>query len=186
LTVALAHRLLAPRVAYLVGSRNSDGVENLIPVSNVTSISTDPQQVVIAIHKDWWTYKTLSSSEGFTISVPTFDHLKAVWRLGARYSRFPATDPTRKMAASGIVSNSQLSNYGPVLVDGIGWMECEIIASIDHGGNHGAFVGAVTRAELARKFFLEDGTPIDLAPLMQVSGNLFAKPGLTTRIAYSE
>jgi flavin reductase (DIM6/NTAB) family NADH-FMN oxidoreductase RutF len=186
LTVALAHRLLAPRVAYLVGSRNSDGVDNLIPVSNVTSISTDPQQVVIAIHKNWWTYRTLSSSAGFTISVPTFDHLKAVWRLGARYSRFPATDPAQKMAASGIVSNSQLSTYGPVLADGIGWMECEIIATIDQGGNHGVFVGAVTRAELGREFFLEDGTPIDLTPLMQVSGNLFAKPGLTTRVAYSE
>jgi flavin reductase (DIM6/NTAB) family NADH-FMN oxidoreductase RutF len=90
------------------------------------------------------------------------------------------------MAASGIVSNSQLSKYGPVLVDGIGWMECEIIATIDQGGNHGAFVGAVTRAELSREFFLEDGTPIDLTSLMQVSGNLFAKPGPTTTIAYSE
>jgi flavin reductase (DIM6/NTAB) family NADH-FMN oxidoreductase RutF len=59
-----AHRLLAPRIAYLIGTRAADGTRNLIPVSNVTSISTDPQQLAVAVYKQWETHRTLLAADG--------------------------------------------------------------------------------------------------------------------------
>jgi len=89
-STAKAHRLLAPRIAYLIGTRDRDGTYNVIPVSNVTSVSTDPQHLPLAVHKQWRTYETLLSTEGFTLSVPLIGHLQGAWKLGARYSRYPA------------------------------------------------------------------------------------------------
>ncbi|MEU1551040.1 hypothetical protein [Nocardia sp. NPDC005745] len=53
-----AHRLLAPRIAYLVGTTDTAGVANLIPVSNLTSVSTQPQQIAVAVVKEWLTHET--------------------------------------------------------------------------------------------------------------------------------
>jgi flavin reductase (DIM6/NTAB) family NADH-FMN oxidoreductase RutF len=73
-----AHRLLSPRIAYLIGTRSRQGVANLIPVSNVTSISTEPQQIAIAVYKKWETHRTLLEAAGFTLSVPHIDQLDGV------------------------------------------------------------------------------------------------------------
>ncbi|MGW3282712.1 flavin reductase family protein [Nocardia rhamnosiphila] len=72
----LAHRLLAPRIAYLIGTKDESGVANLIPVSNLTSVSTKPQQVAIAVLKQWRTYENLLNAEGFTVTVPTVAQLE--------------------------------------------------------------------------------------------------------------
>src|SRR3954471_9240532 len=88
LELAYAHRLLAPRVAYLVGSYSEEGEPNLIPVSNVTSLSTEPQCLIVAIFEEWQTCKNLATSEGFTLCVPRSTQAEAVWKLGARYSGF--------------------------------------------------------------------------------------------------
>ena len=78
--------------AYLVGTRSPDGEANLIPVSNVTSISTDPQLIVIAIYRAWKTYDNLQTTDAFTVSVPTAEQQNGVWKLGARYSRYDFPD----------------------------------------------------------------------------------------------
>lgn len=62
-SVAKAHRLLAPRIAYLIGTRDHGGTPNVIPVSNVTSVSTDPQHVLLAVYKQWRTYETLLNAK---------------------------------------------------------------------------------------------------------------------------
>jgi flavin reductase (DIM6/NTAB) family NADH-FMN oxidoreductase RutF len=110
-----AHRLLAPRIAYLIGTRDRDGTPNVIPVSNVTLVSTDPQHLLLAVYKQWRTYETLLDVEGFTLSVPLVGHLQGVWKLGARYSCYPAVNPQEKLAASGLSFDYDASSYGPVL-----------------------------------------------------------------------
>jgi flavin reductase (DIM6/NTAB) family NADH-FMN oxidoreductase RutF len=96
-----AHRLLAPRIAYLIGTRSPGGDPNLIPVSNVTSISTDPEQVLIAVHHRWATCDNLCEAQGFTLSVPDSSQLEGVWRLGARYSGYRVASRAEKQATCG-------------------------------------------------------------------------------------
>ena len=184
-SVTKAHRLLAPRIAYLVGTRTPDGEANLIPVSNATSISTDPQLVVVAVFKDWQTRDNLRRAEGFTLSVPTIDHREGVWKLGARYSRYEYPDRATKLHASGLALVDDPNLYGPILTDGLGWLSCHIVARPDFGGDHAVFVGEIIHVQFNPEHFHDDGTPTgDLHPLMQVTGNRFTTTGETTTIAY--
>lgn len=43
------HRILAPRLVVLIGTTSEDGRKNIIPINNITSISTDPGMVIIAV-----------------------------------------------------------------------------------------------------------------------------------------
>ncbi|MFD6355492.1 flavin reductase family protein [Nocardia tengchongensis] len=169
-----AHRLLAPRIAYLIGTVNEDKTPNLIPVSNLTSVSTQPQQIALAVHKQWSTFETLQTAAGFTVSVPVFGQLEAVWKLGARYSHFPTAGPVEKLIASGLPLDYQASEYGPVLSSGIGWMCCRIIARLDLGGDHGIVIGQAEQVWFNPDYLEIDGTPRGTPhPVMQQTGNQF-------------
>jgi len=183
--VAKAHRLLAPRIAYLIGTRTPDGEANLIPVSNVTSVSTDPQLIVVAVFKDWQTHDNLHQAAGFTLSVPTVNHREGVWKLGARYSRYDYPDRQTKLRACGLALTDNPNRFGPILADGLGWLSCRIVARPDFGGDHGVFVGEIEHVEFNPNHFRDDGTPTgDLHPLMQVTGNRFTTNAETTTIPY--
>lgn len=176
--VMRAHRLLAPRISYLIGTSTPEGGPNLIPVSNVTSVSTDPQHVAVAVFKKWDTFRAMMTSSGFTLSVPVSSQLDAVWKLGAKYSHFPAGSTEEKLRASGIDWDLERSGYGPVVPSGIGWMSCRTIARIDLAGDHATFVGEVQAAWFNPKFLHSDGTPVAAVhPVMQQTGNRFTTAG---------
>jgi flavin reductase (DIM6/NTAB) family NADH-FMN oxidoreductase RutF len=180
-----AHRLLAPRVAYLIGTRAAGDAPNLIPVSNLTSISTEPQQIVLAVYKQWQTHENLRVGDGFTVSVPHVDQLEGVWRLGAKYSRYPYASNAEKITASGLSVDHETSLYGPVLADGIGWATCRIIAKLDFEGDHGVYVGQIEHVNFNPQYLNSDGTPRgDVHPVMQITGNIFTTSADTRTIPY--
>lgn len=184
-TVDNAHRLLAPRVAYLIGTRDARGEPNLIPVSNVTSVSTDPQHIAVAVYKQWDTYCNLLTADGFTLSVPLLDHLRGVWILGAKYSGYAAKNTQEKLAVTGLDLDHQASPYGPVLASGTGWMQCRTTARIDLRGNHGLIIGEVRHVWFNPDLLTPQGIQRDQArPLMQVSGNHFTTAARTHQIPY--
>ncbi len=170
----LAHRLLAPRIAYLIGTKDQNGTANLIPVSNLTSVSTRPQQVALAVFKQWRTYENLLTATGFTLTVPTMEQLDSVWKLGARYSKYPTVDRIDKLTKSGLELNCEASSYGPIAPSGIGSLSCRVVARIDVNGDHGITVGEVEQVWFNPEYLTADGKPKAAAhPLMQQTGNLF-------------
>ncbi|MEV0358219.1 flavin reductase [Nocardia sp. NPDC050697] len=172
--VGHAHRLLAPRIAYLIGTKDAEGLADLIPVSNVTSVSTAPQQLAIAVLKKWRTCENLFGAEGFTVSVPVAGQLDGVWKLGAKYSGFSVTEPAEKLATCGLQLDLNASPYGPVLLTGIGWASCRLRERLDFGGDHGVFIGEVGDVWFNTEHLTSDGTPKTVTrPLMQQTGNLF-------------
>lgn len=180
-----AHRLLAPRIAYLIGTRSPEGEPNLIPLSNATSISTDPQLIVIAVYRAWKTYDNLQAADTFTLSVPTAEQHHGVWKLGARYSRYDFPDRATKLTASGLNLDYNPDLPGPVLTDGIGWLSCRITSRPDIDGDHGVYISQITHAEFNDDHLTSDGIPIhDLHPLMQITGNRFTTSGPSFEIPY--
>ncbi|MGH3697254.1 MAG: flavin reductase family protein [Pseudonocardiaceae bacterium] len=183
--VAKAHRLLAPRIAYLIGTRDHLGTPNAILVSNVTSVSTDPQHILLAVHKKWHTYEVLLDREGFALSVPLMDHLEGVWKLATRYSHYPTTSPREKLAMSGLSFDYDASQHGPVLVNGTGWMDCRTIQCTDLGGDHGIIIGQPQHVWFNPEFLSPEGVPhTQTSPLMQVTGNRFTTTGRIMQIPY--
>jgi flavin reductase (DIM6/NTAB) family NADH-FMN oxidoreductase RutF len=180
-----AHRLLSPRVAYLIGSRAPDGTADNIPVSNLTSISTSPQQIVVAIFKQWQTHHNLLAAQGFTVSVPTIHQLAGVWKLGAKYSRYTYPSAEAKITDSGLAIDSATSQYGPVLTDGVGWLAVQKLQHLDFGGDHAVFIAQVADLWFNPAFLKADGTPRgEVHPVMQVTGNLFTTAARTREIPY--
>ncbi|MFF3575282.1 flavin reductase family protein [Nocardia jiangxiensis] len=176
--IGVAHRLLAPRIAYLIGTKDQAGTANLIPVSNLTSVSTDPQQVALAVLKRWRTHENLLTAPGFTVTVPTMAQLDGVWKLGARYSKFPITEPTEKLADCGLDLDTESSSYGPVVPTELGWLSCRTVARFDLGGDHGITVGEIEQAWFNSDYLTGDGKPKGVThPLMQQTGNLFTTTG---------
>ncbi|GAA0908573.1 flavin reductase family protein [Virgisporangium aurantiacum] len=183
--VAKAHRLLAPRIAYLIGTRSPEGEPNLIPISNITSVSTDPQLVLLAVLKKWQTCHNLIHGNGFTLSVPTVGHLDGVWKLGARYSRYTYSDRRAKLRDCGLHTTDSPELPGPILENGVGWLSCEIVNRPDVNGDHGLFIGEVAGVQFNPELLTADGTPVGtVRPLMQITGNLFTTAGDATSVPY--
>jgi flavin reductase (DIM6/NTAB) family NADH-FMN oxidoreductase RutF len=180
-----AHRLLAPRTVYLIGTRSADGESNLIPISNVTSVSIDPQLVVVAVSKKWQTHQNLQARAGFTLSVPSVGHHDGVWRLGNRYSGHKFTTRTSKLSASGLNITDDPDLPGPILSDGHGWACCTVQARPDLAGDHGIFIADITRFQPNLQYLHHDGTPVnELRPLQQITGNHFTTTGTSFTLPY--
>ena len=172
---SLCHRLLAPRIGYLIGTVGESGPD-LAPISNLTQVSSDPQVFVIAVYRKWQTYRNLRESAGFSLSVPRIEHADVVWRLGNRFSGFNVEAGQNKLEASGGKFNHEYSGFGPVLADATGWCECEIRSEVElPEGDHGVFLCRVLRGAFNPEFIREDGTYVtNSKPLMQVVLNAFA------------
>jgi flavin reductase (DIM6/NTAB) family NADH-FMN oxidoreductase RutF len=168
------HRILAPRLIVTIGTTSKDGRKNIIPINNITSISTDPGMVLIAVYYPWITADSLKTARGFTISVPSKSQLDLIWKLGQKYSGYSSGLEKIEEFASDL--DMKFSEYGPVLKSALGWIECEIVnLPKDVGGNHLMVIGKFTIAAVNEKHFSKDISPIkNPKPIMQWEGNNFS------------
>ncbi len=169
------HRILAPRLVVAIGTVSPDGRQNIIPINNITSISTDPGMVIIAVYKPWITADNLKTAEGFTVSVPHRQQLELIWKLGRKYSGYSSEqDKIEEFKGS---LDLEFSPYGPVLKDALGWLECKIIdRPKDVGGNHLMVIGQFTNARVNPTYYNEDISPQgNPKPFMQWERNNFAE-----------
>ena len=140
----------------------------------MTSVSVEPELIAVAVLKQWDTFSNLMTADGFTLSVPRLSHLEGVWKLGSRYSRYPYDDSAEKLRDCGLALSDPSDRPGPVLTDGLGWMECRTIHRLDSIGDHGLFIGEIRHVEFDESAYSPQGDPTgQLRPLMQVTGNLF-------------
>lgn len=168
------HRLLAPRVAFVIGSNGPAG-PNASPISNVMQLSWKPAYVAVAIWHDWTTNSNLQSAKGFTVSVPTVDQRDVIWRLGSKYSGFKVPKNQAKIEASGGDWDLNYSKYGPVLLGSVGWLECELVDKQQiKTSDHTLFVGKICRASGDATIVDSDGQyKRNPRVLSQVTGNVF-------------
>src|SRR5215471_11829837 len=137
------HRILAPRLVVTIGTTSPDGRQNIIPINNITSVSVDPGMALIAVYKPWITAENLKTSRGFTVSVPHREQLELIWKLGQKYSGYSSGKDKIEEFKDNL--DLQFSEYGPVLKDALGWLECETVDRPNNaGGDHLMIVGKYT------------------------------------------
>lgn len=179
-----AHRLISPRVAFAVGVTGSMG-PNIIPMSNVTSLSTEPELIGIGSYVGWQTTHVLREAEGFTLSVPSAEQDRLIWKLAASYSGYSGDGSGAKMEEFSEELDTTWSKYGPVLERCIGRIECRLASVLTGLGNHVWLVGQVLRAEADPSFLNHKGECVkDYQPLMQVSGNVMSTAAPFWRLDY--
>lgn len=169
------HRIMAPRLVFLIGTTSDKGIKNIIPINNTMPVSTDPGMIIVAVYKKWGTCENLKTANGFTLSVPSKEHLELVWKLGAKYSRYSSGQDKNEEFKDCL--DNDFSAYGPVLKGAIGWMEMEVInRPRDVGNDHLMVIGAIKRGMVDPKQYKEDITPIgNPKPIMQWQLNNFSK-----------
>ena len=168
------HRIMAPRLTFLIGTVSEKGVKNIIPISNVTSISTEPGMVIMAVYVEWVTCANLRKAKGFTMSLPSKNQLELVWKLGPKYSGYNSGFEKDVEFKDSLDTN--FSPYGPVLKGAIGWIECDIVDfPKDVGGNHLMVIGKYKKAMVDPKQYTSEITPIgNPKPIMQWERNNFS------------
>jgi|GEM_PF-3288986 len=169
------HRILAPRLVVLLGTISEDGRKNIIPINNITSISTEPSMAIIAVYKEWITADNLKTAKGFTISVPGKDQLELVWKLGQKYSGYNSGKDKIEEFKDSLDLN--FSKFGAVLKDALGWIEYKIIDyPKDVGGNHLLVIGQYSKAAVNPTYYDKEISPIgNPKPFMQWEQNKFAE-----------
>lgn len=169
------HRILTPRLVVTIGTKDPNGRANIIPINNITSISTDPGMVIIAVYKPWITAQNLQRATGFTISVPQRDQLELIWKLGQKFSGYASTRD--KIDEFRHHFDLDFSEHGPVLVGAQGWLECEIAGRPDDAGaNHYLVIGRFTKAAINPDLFNDQISPINHPkPFMQWDRNNFSE-----------
>ncbi|HET9850595.1 MAG TPA: flavin reductase family protein [Candidatus Saccharimonadales bacterium] len=178
------HRILAPRLVVMIGTTSEDGRKNIIPINNITSISTDPGLCLIAVHYPWITTKSLKTAKGFTVSVPAKDQLDLIWKLGQKYSGYQSSQEKIEEFAGQL--DMSFSAYGPVLKNALGWIECGIVdRPKDVGGNHLMVIGKYIKAAINDQYFTQEISPKNNPePIMQWEGNNFSAAGEVFSIDY--
>lgn len=169
------HRILAPRLVVTIGTKDPSGRMNIIPINNITSISTKPSMVIIAVYKSWITAENLKTAKAFTVSVPHREQLELIWKLGQKYSGYNSGKDKIDEFKDNL--DLEFSEHGPVVKDALGWVEYKIVdLPKDVGGNHLMVIGEYSKAKVNPKFYNEEISPIgNPKPFMQWERNNFAE-----------
>ncbi|HSX17989.1 MAG TPA: flavin reductase family protein [Candidatus Saccharimonadales bacterium] len=177
---------MAPRLVFLLGTVSEDGERNIMPISSVTSISTDPGMAIVAVYKEWQTCKNLETANGFTLSLAPKEQLELVWKLGGKYSGYRSS--MKKVEEFKNSLDFNFSKYGPVLKGALGWIECEVVDRPNAGkGNHLLVTGKYTKAMIDETKYTSEILPIGAPkPLMQWAQNAFSTPDNIFDIPYYE
>jgi flavin reductase (DIM6/NTAB) family NADH-FMN oxidoreductase RutF len=169
------HRILAPRLVVTIGTTAPSGRKNIIPINNITSISTEPSMVIIAVYNPWITAENLKTAEAFTVSVPHREQLDLIWKLGQKYSGYNSGEDKIKEFKDSL--DLDFSEYGPVVKDALGWIEYKIVnRPKDVGGNHYMVIGEYSKAKVNPRYYDKEISPKgNPKPFMQWERNHFVE-----------
>ncbi|GAP13226.1 conserved protein/domain typically associated with flavoprotein oxygenases, DIM6/NTAB family [Longilinea arvoryzae] len=172
-----SHRLLAPRIAYLISTLNNKGEVNAAPITNLTSASTEPESVIMAIAPEWTTYKNIKINKQFVINLPSVELLEKIWICGDKYAGIKIPREFNKVEFSGLsVIPSQVVAV-PGIAECYAHLECKI-DWIKSSGDHKVIHGLIVAASYDEKAF-DDNLILQVGvfkPTMQISGNFFTYP----------
>lgn len=172
-----AHRLLAPRIAYLVTSISRHGRSNVAAFTNITSVSTDPQQIVLAVCPRWTTFKNIQATKEFVINIPGENLLRHVWVCGDKYAGNPIPSELDKISVAGLTKLASTQVRPPRLAECYAYLECRVRWTRSTG-NHRLFLADVVAARHRKGAFLEEmllNVGVN-RPVMQISGPHFTFP----------
>lgn len=127
-------RHLASGVA-IAATRGADGIPHAMTVTSITSVSDQPASLLVCLHRDSTTFKSLTSTDEFSISVLRRDQRDISDRCA-----FTPEDENRFIVG-------EWQDYGelriPYLPAALACFVCRVTRKIDYG-THCIVVGDIT------------------------------------------
>jgi flavin reductase (DIM6/NTAB) family NADH-FMN oxidoreductase RutF len=172
-----AHRALAPRIAYIVTTIDRRGCTNAGVFSNVTSVSTEPERLVMSVYKQWDTIHNLRQVREFVVNVPSRQLVDAVWICGDKYAGNPIPRGVDELEIAGLTTVPAVKVGPPRVVECYAHLEC-VVSWIRDVGDHYLVLANIVAASCNEGVFNDDLT-LDLkhnVPLMELARNEFTSP----------
>ena len=173
-----AHRLIAPRIAYIVTTVDEKGRVNAGSFSNLTSVSTEPERVVLGVYKDWDTIKNIRKTREFVVNVPSKHLLDKVWECGDKYAGNPIPYGVDELKIAGLTELPSEKIRPPRVAECFGHLECKVVW-IKDVGDHYLVLGEVVAASFTKGVLDKDFIQIipKTMPLFEISRGFFTAPG---------
>lgn len=172
-----AHRVLAPRIGYMVTTVNSKGETNAAVFSNLTSVSTDPERIVMSVYKPWDTIKNLREVPEFVVNLPSKDLTDEVWICGDKHAGNPIPYGVNELEIAGLTAIPSEKVKPPRIKECYAHLECKMLWMKDVG-NYYLILGEVVAGSFTEGYLDKDYI-IDVdkcMPLMEISWNKFTYP----------
>lgn len=187
LPLSKAHRVIAPRIAYIVTSIDKKGRVNAGVFSNLTSVSTQPERLVLGVYKEWDTIKNIRQTKEFVVNVPSKDLVEQVWICGDKYAGNPIPRGIDELKIAGLTAIPSEKVKPPIIAECYAHLECKVVWVKDVG-NHFLVLGEIVASSFSPEYLDKDFiVNIDKAkPLMEISRNLFTFPMNTFQIDRSK
>ncbi len=108
---------------------------NIITVAWITSVSSSPPLLAIAIGKNRYSRQLIDESGEFVVNVPPATLLDSVWTCG----RISGRDGD-KFALAGLTKVKSENVSPPLIAECIAWLECRVTQKVEVG-DHILFIG---------------------------------------------
>jgi len=182
-----AHRILAPRIAYIVTSVDKKGRVNAASFSNLTSVSTDPERLVLGVYKPWDTIKNIRATREFVVNVPSKDLVNEVWICGDKYAGNPIPAGVDELKVAGLTEIPSEKVKPPRVAECPMHLECKVVW-IKNVGDHFLILGDIVSASYTDGAFTEDFVQVieKTLPLMEVPPGFFTFPNDVSQINRKE
>ena len=172
-----AQRLISPRIPYLVTTVDGKGIVNAASFSNLTSVSTDPERLVLAVYKAWDTIKNIRNTKEFVVNVPSKDLLEKIWICGDKYAGNPIPAGVNELKIANLTEIPSEKVKPPRVEECYGHLECEVVW-IKDVGDHIMVLADIVCASFTESF-LDENFLLNVSiakPLMEVGRGLFTYP----------
>lgn len=169
-----SHRVLAPRIGYIITTINNEGKVNAAVFSNLTSVSTDPERIVMGVYKPWDTIKNLRQVKEFVVNLPSKDLMEQVWICGDKHAGNPIPYGVDELEIAGLTAIPSEKVKPPRIAECYAHLECKMLWMKDVG-DHYLILGEVVCGSFT-KGYMDENYVIDIdkcLPLMEISWNRF-------------
>jgi flavin reductase (DIM6/NTAB) family NADH-FMN oxidoreductase RutF len=172
-----SHRILSPRIAYIITSTDENGMVNAAPFSNVTSVSTEPEKLVLSVYKEWDTIQNIKKTKEFVVNVPSKDLLQKVWICGDKYAGHPIPPQINELKIAELTEIPSEKVKSPRIEECYAHLECKV-EWIKDVGNHYLILAEIIAASFTKDYFDEDFIvkTAKATPLMEIARGHFSYP----------
>lgn len=172
-----SHRIISPRIAYIVTTVDKEGRVNAGVFSNLTSVSTEPERLVLSVYKPWDTIRNIRQTKEFVVNVPHKDLIEKVWICGDKYAGNPIPKGIDELQVAGLSEIPSEKVKPPRIAECPMHLECKV-GWIKNVGDHYLVLADIVAASYSDGAFDSELLPnvLQTQPLFEIARGLFTYP----------
>ena len=172
------YRLLVPRPAVLITTRDAEGIANAAPFSFIMPVSNDPPIIAFAAAPDRHTLANIKETKEFVINIAPKHLVEKLWLCSKKFPK-----EVSEFEKAGLTEKESQMVRAPSIEECVAWIEC-MLEYQEQLGDHVVIYGRVIGTDAKEELLKEEGY-LDITksqPIMHVGGKEFSVPAEIIKI----